>query len=344
MSEVEPRSSIETIVARAEEFMRRGHIKGSRNGPSPKRKGTGGKGLAFHWLCEHVDYDEKKCLFWPFSKDNGHPGLVGYRGSVFKPARLMCLLAHGAPPSEKHQACHTCGRGNKGCIHPQHLTWKTPSEARRDEFRSGRRKSYGKAGKLLPTEAAEMRALSGTKLVWEIAKMYGLSPHRTTEILKGKAYKPKQFSPSPQNGRFYPKLHVARRTYSLGGYASPALALAAYEAARKRARLGEPILPSAETKPTADDLRRWYQPPSQEIKFGDREGEAVIAVDPDQEQSMFIMHRALNDLHPSVRKFLLVASNTGDLTEAAEAAGLNQAQVATLLPRLRAFLRPELHP
>jgi hypothetical protein len=58
---------------------------------------------------------------------------------------------------------------------------------------------------------------------------------------------------------------------------------------------------------------------------------------------MFIMHRALNDLHPNVRKFVLVASNTGDLTEAAEAAGLNEAQVEMLLPRLRTFLRPEIH-
>jgi hypothetical protein len=134
----------------------------------------------------------------------------------------------------------------------------------------------------------------------------------------------------------------ARTCATARGHASAAAALAAYEAARMRARLGEPILPSSETKPTADDLKRWYQPPAQQIKFGDREGEAVIAVDPDQEQSMFIMHRALKDLHPTVRKFLLVASDTGDLTEAAEAAGLNQSQVALLLPRLNAFLRPDL--
>jgi hypothetical protein len=65
-------------------------------------------------------------------------------------------------------------------------------------------------------------------------------------------------------------------------------------------------------------------------------------VDPDQEQSMVIMHRALNELHPSVRKFLLVASDTGDLAEAAIAAGLSRAQVAMVLPRLKAFLGPLL--
>jgi hypothetical protein len=50
-----------------------------------------------------------------------------------------------------------------------------------------------------------------------------------------------------------------------------------------------------------------------------------------KEQSVFLTHNALNGLHP-------VASNTGDLTEAATAAGLSEAQVRMVLPRLRIFL------
>jgi len=57
------------------------------------------KGCGIQWICEHVDFDEKKCLFWPLAKNNGHPGSVGYCGLMFKPAKLMCWLAHGAPPS-----------------------------------------------------------------------------------------------------------------------------------------------------------------------------------------------------------------------------------------------------
>jgi hypothetical protein len=53
------------------------------------------------------------------------------------------------------------------------------------------------------------------------------------------------------------------------------------------------------------------------------------------EQSVFLSHNALNGLHP-------VASNMGDLTEAATAAGLSEAQVAMGLPRLRIFLGPML--
>ena len=54
------------------------------------------------------------------------------------------------------------------------------------------------------------------------------------------------------------------------------------------------------------------------------------------------MHHALDNLHPSVRKFILVASETGDVEDAARAAGLSQSDVETLLPRLRLFLKPLL--
>ena len=337
-------SSIDAVVARAEDFLSSGHIKTSQSEPALKRPGTGwnnGKGRAFEWLCQHVGYQEKKCLFWPFSKNNGHPGPLSHCGRVFKPARLMCLLAHGAPPSKQHQACHTCGRGGKGCINPKHLKWKTVSEARMDEFRSGHRTSYGRGGKLTPAEAAEIRAMAATKSISEIAKTVPLSPHRIGEILSGNAYKPRVFW--PRGGRFYPRLHIARRTYSLGGYASLEQAGAAYEAARIRARLGEPIVPFRNEKPSESDIKRWYQPPSQQVTFGDREGEVVTAVEADQERSVFVMQRALDRLNPSVRKFVLVASDTGDLDAATEAAGLSQAQVAMLLPRLRVFIGSILH-
>jgi hypothetical protein len=344
MTAVQAANPIDDIVARAEEFMRNGLIKGSQCGPAPKREGTRrnrGKGRAFEWLCKHVSYDEKKCLFWPFSKDAGHPGLLGYCGKVFRPVRLMCLLAHGAPPSGQHQACQTCGRGNKGCIHPRHLAWKTQSEARRDEIRRGQRKTYGKGGKITPAEAAEIRSLRDTMRASEIAKMYGLSAHQIGLILRGKAHV-RPWSFTPQNGRFYPRLVVAGRVDSLGGFSFAEQAGAAYESARMRARRGEPILLPRNEKPSTSDIRRWHQSPPQELRFGEREGELIASVAADQEQSVFLLHNALNDLHPSVKKFIIAASATGDLAEAADEAGLSQEQVAAVLPRLRVYMQRHL--
>jgi hypothetical protein len=94
--------------------------------------------------------------------------------------------------------------------------------------------------------------------------------------------------------------------------------------------------------PDHDDIRRWYRPPVQKLEFGDHEGEAVISVAPEQEQSVFLLHNALNDLNPKVRKFIIAASATGDLTEAAVAAGLSREQVAAVLPRLKVYLQRHL--
>jgi hypothetical protein len=78
------------------------------------------------------------------------------------------------------------------------------------------------------------------------------------------------------------------------------------------------------------------------MKFGDRAGEMVVQVDADHEQSIFLLHNALNDLHPKVRKFIIAASRTDNLAEAAVVAGLNDEQVAAVLPRLRVFLQQHL--
>jgi hypothetical protein len=107
-----------------------------------------------------------------------------------------------------------------------------------------------------------------------------------------------------------------------------------------RARRGEPILLPKRERPGASDIRRFYMPAV--MKFGDREGEMVVQVDANQEQSVFLLHRALNDLHPKVKKFIIAASSTGDLAEAATAAGLSQEQVEAVLPRLRVYLQQHL--
>lgn len=343
MSEISSPNQIADVVARAEEFLNSDLIAARRYGPAPKQEGRGrnrGKGRAFEWLCQHVSYDEKKCLFWPFSKCRGRAGLVGYCGKGFKPVRLMCLLAHGAPPSDRHKAAHTCGRGNKGCIHPKHLAWKTASECRYDEFREGRRIAYGKGGKITASEAAEIRALGGTKSASEIGKMYGLTDQSIGDILRGTAHvTPRTFS--AKDGKFYPRVSIGRRAYYLGVFSSAKEAAAAYEAARMRARLGEPVRPPKKEKPNPSDIKRLYTPPAI-LKFGDREGEKVISIDADQEQSVFLLHNALNDLNPKVKKFIIAASTTGDLIEAAAAAGLSQEQVAAVLPRLKVYLRQHL--
>jgi hypothetical protein len=64
---------------------------------------------------------------------------------------------------------------HRGCINPKHLAWKTASEATHESYRSGRLVGYGRNGKLISAEVAEIRALGGSKTATEIGKIYGIS-------------------------------------------------------------------------------------------------------------------------------------------------------------------------
>lgn len=58
---------------------------------------------------------------------------VGGRGTpVVIVARLICEWFHGPPPTDKHEAGHTCPHGeNASCCHPGHLRWMTRTENER---------------------------------------------------------------------------------------------------------------------------------------------------------------------------------------------------------------------
>jgi hypothetical protein len=328
-----------------DELISTGAIRGYGNTPPRKRAqpcSSRGKGQGVQWICENVDFNQKKCLFWPFSKDRGRAGHVGHLGKLYKATRLMCALANGAPPSAKHEVSYSCGRADKGCINPRHLAWKTFSENRRDQIQQGARRAFeGRQGKLTFAKAQEIRAIGHSRLLKDVAAQYGISPQRVSEILSGNGFT-RQVKPwSFRNGRFYSRIVFKGCTYSLGSHETSADATAAYWTALERLRRGEPAIAPQRRKPDPSEIRRLYAPPAI-LKFGDRKGEAVISIAPDQEQSVLIMHNAFNKLHPKVRKFVLVASDTGDLTEAAIAAELSQEQVTAVLPQLRVYLQRHL--
>lgn len=92
------------------------------------------KGEALSWLARHAGYEGDDCLQWPFGKGYG---TVRINGATAKAHRHMCTLAHGEPPSPKHHAAHSCGRGDQGCINPRHLRWDTAVGNAADKFEHG---------------------------------------------------------------------------------------------------------------------------------------------------------------------------------------------------------------
>lgn len=82
-----------------------------------------------------VLYAGENCLIWPFALRGRsgypsvkYPGRPGSRSAH----RLVCELAHGAPPTELHEAAHSCG--NRICVAPGHLRWATHIENKADQL------------------------------------------------------------------------------------------------------------------------------------------------------------------------------------------------------------------
>lgn len=137
-----------------------------------------GKGAAYRWLLEHVNHQGRACLPWPFCREaRSGRGLLGYNGQQHWAPRLMCELAHGKPPTPKHEAAHECGKGHYGCVNPRHLKWKTTSQNQLDRRKTGAvlRNRYGNKSVLKPETIAAIIELKGKKPQTQVAKMFGVS-------------------------------------------------------------------------------------------------------------------------------------------------------------------------
>jgi hypothetical protein len=126
------------------------------------------------WLLARVNYRGKNCLPWPFTcHPKGYP-MVGFEGRIQRAHRLMCRLAHGEPPTSKHQAAHLCG--NARCINPQHLSWKTNAENQRDRRRHGTQEGgIGSRSRLTVKQIAEIQSLKGVMTLRRTADKFGVS-------------------------------------------------------------------------------------------------------------------------------------------------------------------------
>lgn len=146
------------------------------------------KGVSYviDWLRDNVGHQGDDCLMWPFSRARGY-GNLKYDGQITYAHRVMCIFAYGEPPTDQHQAAHSCGQGEHGCVNPKHLSWKTPSENQLDKRVHGTA-SAGGHYKLTPETVANIRAMKGQKTQDEMARMFGVSRRNIGAVLSGKSW------------------------------------------------------------------------------------------------------------------------------------------------------------
>ena len=144
------------------------------------------------WLEAHIDYDGDECLTWPFQRlqDSGMAA-VKYKGKQSVASRIMCELAHGKPPTEKHEAAHSCGKGHEGCVNPKHLRWATHAENLADQLIHGTRvrgeKHY--AAKVTDAAVREIRSLAQSIPRRDIADRFGLQAGHVSKIVSHRAWR-----------------------------------------------------------------------------------------------------------------------------------------------------------
>lgn len=146
------------------------------------------KGEPLEWLLSHVRHEGDSCLTWPYAKGSDGAGVVTYDGRQQSAAAVMCLHAHGEPPTPFHEAAHNCGKGHEACINPGHLRWATRSENHADKHihgtaLCGERHPWAR---VTEDDVRFMRSMKGRMPVPEMGKRFGIGTAAVYAILSGK--------------------------------------------------------------------------------------------------------------------------------------------------------------
>lgn len=147
-----------------------------------------GKGKAIAFLREHVTYAGEGCLIWPFFRDYEGYGRLGYDGlPMVKAHRWMCEAINGPAPAPEYYASHLCGNGHLGCVHPEHLAWKTHAGNTEDFIKSGRRtpRKGRHPRKLTPEQVQIILNPPADKTLVQVAAECGVTYRHAKKIRQG---------------------------------------------------------------------------------------------------------------------------------------------------------------
>lgn len=130
-----------------------------------------------------------ECITWPFASTRGH-AVIRLNGRLRRVCRLACEEKNGPPPTPRHEAAHSCGRGHLGCVNTRHLRWATKTENMADQYEHGVRAMGERHGhaKLTEQDVRSIRRLAGEMSQRQIAERYGVSRENIRAIHHRKSW------------------------------------------------------------------------------------------------------------------------------------------------------------
>ena len=135
-------------------------------------------------------YEGNECLTWPYATSLKGYAQVRINGIKSLVHRVVCVAAHGQPPTPHHQAAHSCGRGRMGCVAKSHLSWKTKTQNEADKAVHGTipKGQLNGQSKLTDADVDLIRGLRGKMTQREIAKRFGVSQSNVSMIQRKAAW------------------------------------------------------------------------------------------------------------------------------------------------------------
>lgn len=123
------------------------------------------RGALPRFIDEAIAYKGDDHLLWPFgSSDKDYYPVILIDGKNQQVNRLICERVNGAPPSDIHQAAHSCGINR--CCNPRHIYWATPKENMDDTIEHGTRPLMSREGTKHTDESKE-RIAAASKARWK---------------------------------------------------------------------------------------------------------------------------------------------------------------------------------
>lgn len=168
------------------------HLKRQRKHGSP----FGGRAFAGEpqrFVCSAAKAETDECIIFPFGRAADGYGRIRVDGRTIGAHHYAAELVHGPRPSPAHESCHSCGRGQDGCVNGRHLYWGTRADNVRDSQNHGtfhapphRFGERAPAAKFSDELIADVRAgLAAGRTQMSIAATLGISQAHVSRIKHG---------------------------------------------------------------------------------------------------------------------------------------------------------------